>query len=150
MTTPARLVTAGYVESPIAQYQGNPLIEALPSIRAEADAAAALAMFPEEPGSEVGLSKEIRLHCIDRVLQPVQPLPIHLELESALASLIRSLPRGSGSSGSWTGPHGASNLPPPAHEPVTGHHSLPGFRCCQYDPALQWQRALRQVNREAH
>ncbi|MBB3005010.1 hypothetical protein FHX57_007397 [Paraburkholderia tropica] len=90
MTTPARLVTAGYVESPIAQYQGNPLIEALPSIRAEADAAAALAMFPEEPGSEVGLSKEIRLHCIDRVLQLVQPLQIHLELESALSSLIRS------------------------------------------------------------
>ncbi|WP_296650002.1 ATP-binding protein [Paraburkholderia sp.] len=90
MTTPARLVAAGYIESPIVQYQGNPLIEALPPIRSEADAAAALALFPEEPGSEVGLSKEVRLHCIDRLLQLVQPLPIHLELESALSSLIRS------------------------------------------------------------
>jgi AAA domain len=62
----------------------------LPPIRAEADAAAALALFPDEPGDEIRLSNEVRLHCIDRLLQLIQPLPIHLELESALSSLMRS------------------------------------------------------------
>jgi hypothetical protein len=90
MTPSGKLVAAEYGESPIAQYQGNPLIEALPQSRAEADAAAALALFPDEPGDETRLSKEVRLHCIDRLLQLIQPLPIHLELESALSSLMRS------------------------------------------------------------
>jgi energy-coupling factor transporter ATP-binding protein EcfA2 len=90
MTLSGKLVAAEYGESPIAQYQGNPLIEALPPIRAEADAAAALGLFPDEPGDETRLSKEVRLHCIDRLLHLIQPLPIHLELESALSSLMRS------------------------------------------------------------
>ena len=90
MTPVGTLVVAEYGDSPIAQYQGNPLIEALPPIRSEADAAASMALFPDEPGDETQLSKEVRLHCIDRLLQLVQPLPIHLEIESALSSLIRS------------------------------------------------------------
>ncbi|AIO71324.1 MULTISPECIES: ATP-binding protein [Burkholderiaceae] len=90
MTPAGILVAAEYADSPIAQYQGNPLIEALPPIRSEADAAACMALFPDEPGGETGLSKEVRLHCIDRLLHLVQPLPIHLELESALSALIRS------------------------------------------------------------
>ncbi|MEX3555616.1 MAG: ATP-binding protein [Burkholderia gladioli] len=89
MMSGGTLVVAEYADSPIAQYQGNPLIEALPPIRSEADAAVCLAMFPDEPGDETRLSKEVRLHCIDRLLHLVQPLPIHLELESSLSSLIR-------------------------------------------------------------
>ncbi|KIX64485.1 hypothetical protein SZ30_29280 [Burkholderia pseudomallei] len=80
---------AEYGDSPIAQYQGNPFIEALPPILSEGEAAASMALFPDEPGNETRLSKEVRLHCIDRLLQLVQPLPIHLELESALSSLMR-------------------------------------------------------------
>lgn len=68
MTPAGILVAAEYADSPIAQYQGNPLIEALPPIRSEADAAACMALFPDEPGGETGLSKEVRLHCIDRLL----------------------------------------------------------------------------------
>jgi hypothetical protein len=79
MTPVGTLVAAEYGDSPIAQYQGNPLIEALPPIRSEADAAPSMALFPDEPGDETQLSKEVRLHCIDRLLQLVQPLPIHLE-----------------------------------------------------------------------
>ncbi|MFM0034168.1 ATP-binding protein [Paraburkholderia strydomiana] len=90
MTLNEKLVAAEYRDAPIAQYQGNPLIEALPPIRSEVDAAAAMALYPDEPGDETRLSKEVRLHCIDRLLQLVQPLPIHLELESALSSLMRS------------------------------------------------------------
>ncbi|MFM0716632.1 hypothetical protein PQQ73_09850 [Paraburkholderia strydomiana] len=90
MTLNEKLVAAEYRDAPIAQYQGNPLIEALPPIRSEVDTAAAMALYPDEPGDETRLSKEVRLHCIDRLLQLVQPLPIHLELESALSSLMRS------------------------------------------------------------
>ncbi|OJA95741.1 ATP-binding protein [Burkholderia ubonensis] len=89
MTPGAKIHCAEYGDSPIAQYQGNPFIEALPPILSESEAAASMALFPDEPGSETRLSKEVRLHCIDRLLQLVQPLPIHLELESALSSLMR-------------------------------------------------------------
>ncbi len=90
MTSSGNLVAATYREPAVAQYQGNPLIEALPAIRTEAEAATAMALFPDEPGDERSLSKEVRLHCIDRLLQLIQPLPIHLELESAISSLMRS------------------------------------------------------------
>ena len=81
---------AHYTPSPLQDYAGNPLTEALPPVLTEIDAARAIAYFPEEPGAERLLSKELRLHCIDRIRQLVQPLPIHLELESALSSILRS------------------------------------------------------------
>jgi hypothetical protein len=82
--------TAQYRPSPVAEYANNPLIEALPPILSEAEAAMSIAYFPTEPDAERSRPKEVRLHCIDRLKTLVQPLPIHIELESAISSILRS------------------------------------------------------------
>lgn len=81
---------AHYQPSPVPEYTGNPLIEALPPILSEDDAGAAMANFPPTPEDERHLSKEVRLHLVNRIRSLVQPLPIHLELESTISSLLRS------------------------------------------------------------
>lgn len=81
---------AQYIPSPVAEYANNPLIEALPPILSEEEAARSIAHFPANPDTELSLPREIRLHCIDRLKTLVQPLPIHIELESAVSSLLRS------------------------------------------------------------
>lgn len=81
---------AKYEDSPILEFQGNPLIEALPPILCESDAASQISHFPPVVDEERQLDKSVRLHCIDRLRSVVQPLPIHLELESAFSSLLRS------------------------------------------------------------
>lgn len=86
-TTP---LYATYTPSPVPEYKDNPLIEALPPILSEQDAATLIAHFPAREDRERSLPKEVRLHCIDRLRNVVQPLPVHLELESAISALIRS------------------------------------------------------------
>jgi len=87
----ALVVRANYCESMVPDYQGNPLIEALPPILSEEDAGAAIARFPAVPDDdERRLPNAERLHCIDRLRGLVQPLPIHLELESIVSVLLRS------------------------------------------------------------
>ncbi|WP_330215329.1 ATP-binding protein [Pseudomonas sp. AM8] len=81
---------AKYHESPVLEFQGNPLIEALPPILSESDAASLISHFPPVVDEERQHDKSVRLHCIDRLRTVVQPLPIHLELESAFSSLLRS------------------------------------------------------------
>ncbi|GAI19169.1 unnamed protein product, partial [marine sediment metagenome] len=82
--------TAQYCPSPVAEYANNPLIEALPPILSEEEAAMSIAHFPTDPGAERSLPREVRLHCIDRLKTLIQPLPIHIELESAVSSILRS------------------------------------------------------------
>lgn len=84
------LIYATYTSSPVFEYCDNPLIEALPPILSEQDAAGLIANFPQGSENERSLPKEVRLHCIDRLRTVVQPLPIHLELESCISSLLRS------------------------------------------------------------
>jgi hypothetical protein len=81
---------AKYHASPVLEFQGNPLIEALPPILSETDAASLISNFPPVVDEERQHDKSVRLHCIDRLRSVVQPLPIHLELESAFSSLLRS------------------------------------------------------------
>ncbi|SFM87243.1 ATP-binding protein [Rugamonas rubra] len=83
-------IQAWYEASPVLEYAGNPLIEAMPPIMSEEDAAERLSNFPPFPDDERELPKEIRLHCINRISHLVQPLPIHLELEAVVSSIIRS------------------------------------------------------------
>ena len=87
---PGTISHAAYVESPLAEYRGNPLIEALPQILTEQGAAGAISRYPAEPAGEQALDGSIRMHCIDRLRSVVQPLPIHLELEAAVSLIIRS------------------------------------------------------------
>lgn len=83
------VIQAWYEKSPVLEYAGNPLIEAMPPILSEEDAASQLAAVPPMPEEERDLPKEIRLHCINRLAHLIQPLPIHLELEAAVSSVLR-------------------------------------------------------------
>jgi hypothetical protein len=87
--TAAIRIEAKYTDSPVAEYRGNPLIEAMPPILSEDEAAERIGMFPPLPESERDLPREVRLHTINRLTHLVQPLPIHLELESAVSSILR-------------------------------------------------------------
>ncbi|GAB3464472.1 hypothetical protein GCM10027321_28380 [Massilia terrae] len=89
MTSAAR-IEAKYTESPVAEYCGNPLIEAMPAILSEAEAAVRIGMYPPLPESERDLPGEVRLHCTNRLTHLIQPLAIHLELESSISSILRS------------------------------------------------------------
>lgn len=86
---PGTIATAAYQDSPVAEYRGNPLIEALPPIFTEREAAQAIARYPEEPVGAQTMDGSIRLHCIDRMRSVIQPLPIHLELEAAVSLVLR-------------------------------------------------------------
>ena len=93
-------VYATYTPSPVSEYGGNPLIEALPPILSEQDAAFLIGHFPDGSEQERSLPKEVRLHCIDRLRTVVQPLEIHLELESAVSARVRPNPTRSCRTGS--------------------------------------------------
>lgn len=45
-------VSAGYLEQVVAEYRGNPLIEALPPILSEEAAAVAMSNYPAVPTAE--------------------------------------------------------------------------------------------------
>lgn len=109
MSTPTPLY-ATYTASDVPEYRDNPLIEALPPILSEEQAATLIAHFPPHDEQERSLPKEVRLHCIDRLRNVVQPLPLHLELESAISSLIRSgyVSRNPASAATWRHLHGLS------------------------------------------
>jgi hypothetical protein len=83
------VIQAWYEASPVLEYSGNPLIEAMPPILMEQDAAERLAVIPPMPKEEQMLPKEIRLHCVNRLSHLVMPLPIHLELEATVSSVLR-------------------------------------------------------------
>jgi hypothetical protein len=84
------VIQAFYETSKVLEYAGNPLIEGLPAILSEEEAAEAIASIPPLPGDERALPKEIRLHCINRVSHLIQPFSIHLELEAVISSVLRS------------------------------------------------------------
>ena len=82
-------IQAWYETSPVREYAGNPLIEAMPPIWSEEEAAERLAEIPPLPEDERDQPKELRLHCINRLSHLIQPLPIHLELEAVISSVLR-------------------------------------------------------------
>lgn len=83
-------VHAEYNESPVLEYQGNLLIEALPPILTESEAMHAMMNFPPAvTDAERSLDRSVRLHGVDRLRLVVQPLFVHLDLESDFSALIR-------------------------------------------------------------
>lgn len=82
--------TANYIESEVPEYQGNPLIEALPPIRGTRDAVRLIRQSPALPGNEINLDGSIRLHCLNRITRVVQPFLLHINLEQSFSILIRS------------------------------------------------------------
>lgn len=82
--------TAIYMETPISEYQGNPLIEALPPINTVRDTVKQLLKSPPLPDEESEVEISIKLHFLNRISKVLQPVTQHLELEQAISSLIRS------------------------------------------------------------
>lgn len=83
-------IFASYSKQAIAEYADNPLIEALPPILSWEAAAGLIANLPgQSTPEELALEPSVRIHCVDRLRSIIQPMSIHLELESLFSILIR-------------------------------------------------------------
>ncbi|MCA9469972.1 MAG: ATP-binding protein [Nitrospira sp.] len=80
---------AQYRTPEIPQYQGNPLIEALPPIFTKQEVANRLRILPGVSEEHRHLSPEIRGHLLQTIRTLFIPLSIHLDLEQRLSRMIR-------------------------------------------------------------
>lgn len=81
---------AVYCDPLLPEYQGNPLIEALPPVFSEREALEHTLQLPKLNPEERQLPGHIRAHAICRLFNSFfQPLPIHIELEKKISVLIR-------------------------------------------------------------
>ncbi|WP_251553997.1 ATP-binding protein [Neobacillus muris] len=81
---------AEYREQEISEYQGNPLIEALPPIYSQEEVIDCLCMYPPYNKEERFLNDHQRVHLISRLLHYFQAIPTHLRIESSISRLIRT------------------------------------------------------------
>ncbi|NMB27756.1 MAG: AAA family ATPase [Tissierellia bacterium] len=82
-------VEAEYKESPIAEYNNNPFIAALPELDDEETIIRKLMLNPIYSEEERELDASIKLHMIHRLYQFFQPLPKHIEIWNMINTLIR-------------------------------------------------------------
>lgn len=82
--------TAEYHKQVLPEYQGNPLIEALPEILSSEEAMHLLRRRARYDESERFLHAKYRLHCLGRLTREYyQPLPQHFAVESKISRCIR-------------------------------------------------------------
>ena len=85
-----KLPLAQYQEAEIREYEGQPLINALPPINSPQDTARMLARFPKVDEAEKALPAHIRRHAMMRILdQFLYPTKSHLQLEQMISGMIR-------------------------------------------------------------
>jgi hypothetical protein len=84
-----RVEQATYLDPIIPNYQGNPLIEALPPILTQDETIERLAFYPEYDKEHRKMPAYLRLHLIQNTLQFFAPLPIHFDLEQRFSRMIR-------------------------------------------------------------
>lgn len=81
---------AEYHEQMLPEYQGNPLIEALPDILSAGDTMRLLTRKPRYVASERTWDAKYRIHCLARLLHEYyQPLPQHFDIESRISICLR-------------------------------------------------------------
>lgn len=85
----AWVVSAKYVEQDVPEYQGNPLIEALPPVLTTEQAAESLAHFPAYNKFLRDQPDHVRQHLIQTGMRFFQPLGVHLDLQRRFSNLIR-------------------------------------------------------------
>lgn len=78
-----------YQPSGIPHYDGNPLIEALPSILTHDEAVRQMKHFPAYDKEHRTLPDHLRFHMIQCGLRFFTPLPVHTDLERRFSCLIR-------------------------------------------------------------
>lgn len=80
---------ANYKEQVVADYRGNPFIEALPDLLNANEIVEKLAFYPPYNYRERELDSHYRIHMLNRLFQIFQPLPMTLELENKISRAIR-------------------------------------------------------------
>lgn len=83
-------VTAKYIQAEIADYEGHPLINALPPINSPEDTANLIKRMPVIRPEEVSLPAHIRRHAMLRIMDGfLYPTKAHLQLEQTISCMIR-------------------------------------------------------------
>lgn len=83
-------VTANYIQAEIADYEGHPLINALPPINSPEDTASLTKRTPIIRPEEVSLPAHIRRHAMLRIMDGfLYPTKAHLQLEQTISCMIR-------------------------------------------------------------
>ena len=84
------MAAAGYAASEVPEYQGNPLIEALPPIRRDdLEVMQAMSMAPIFSAAERELDAAIRRELVSRLNDLFIPLPPHFQLLERLSTSLR-------------------------------------------------------------
>lgn len=82
--------TATYIDAEIAEYEGHPLINALPRINSPQQTAELIRRTPVVRQEEVMLPAYIRRHAMLRIMDGfLYPTKAHLQLEQTISSMIR-------------------------------------------------------------
>jgi hypothetical protein len=84
-----RTVRAEYRDTGIPDYDGNPLIEALPPVLTDDQSTVSLAHYPQYDDTRRRAPDHIRYHLIQNGLRCFIPLDIHLNLQRRFSCLIR-------------------------------------------------------------
>ncbi|WP_016994714.1 AAA family ATPase [Lysinibacillus boronitolerans] len=77
-------------DADLIEFRNNPLIEALPPIYSHEQLVELLMLYPPFHESERLLDEYKRVHCIQRLLQYFQPIPLHLETYSSIDRVLRT------------------------------------------------------------
>jgi type IV secretory pathway ATPase VirB11/archaellum biosynthesis ATPase len=80
---------ATYINPEVPIYKNNPLIEALPAINTFEEVGRSILHLPEYSNSEREIPPEKRIHYVEQIRDYMQPLPIHLKIESTISIMIR-------------------------------------------------------------
>ena len=85
-----KIVPAQYRKGEIIEYQGHPLIEALPALKSPLEVAKYLNQLPKIPSAELILPGYIRRHAMMRIIDKfLYPTTKHIQLEQMIATMIR-------------------------------------------------------------
>ena len=84
-----RIIAAEYNDSLIPDYQNNPLIEALPPIWVKEQAIDMLQGYPDSQEAYRQCPPELRLHLIRNVTKSFEIIPINIDLEQRISSMLR-------------------------------------------------------------
>jgi len=84
-----RTVRAAYRDTGIPDYDGNPLIEALPPVLTDDQATLRLARYPQYTEAQRRAPNHLRYHLMQNGLRCFIPLDIHLDLQRRFSCLLR-------------------------------------------------------------
>lgn len=84
-----KIVEAEYQESLLSDYNGNPFIEALPGILSPRAAIEKMRFHPNYSEEERHYPAHLRIHCVERLSDLIEPINKHIEVEQFFSRVIR-------------------------------------------------------------